>query len=1396
MDNTLSTLDPDSSFEELALTSFQELEKVNEEKISASDLQKLLERTRQRREVLDSKLKAPEVTPRKRILEQNNQKTNVPERQENKGKDDGSPGKRQCLRDEENLIKPDTPAIPSVKSRLRNLSHQREDWSANDGVDVNSAPVQSLPPTSPVKSRQIEDVKENVGVAHSTANNTSRRGRLANLAQTINTWEDDLSHPVIKKPEEKKPRWQPPKKEDICIEGPPKPPRMEETKDKPIVVSPVKAHTPGKAHAPPPPPAPSSPSVTKHVVPSPKKITETLPPVWSPSRNGAPQTSTSVAHNHVSGKGQVEMVSSSQQEPVSKPVADIMTAWKKGDASDNAKVKDPTEDTLEARLASWEQKSSGTPARARVSKVQQPVKEMATPISDRPPLPKTPASSARSGPAEDPDMSVSDPAAQPVASRMATWQQRVSQSTPAKEEEPTAYSVTARMSAWEEMSSSNKVSYIKKVDPGSAGSASNPSPKKPVGRSPVKAIGQGNLAPSKSVKDNIMERAAHIQTAMATGRNESVSTPAKAAACTPGKVGSATKMMQQKLLQQTQHSKTDDMADKMRKDRMAELQTIQKRYHNGILREDRVEDSKPEECTEVVQAPCVDNNKEAIKAKAKADFERKLADMGFDLSDEQSGAKYSFNQQKEGTPAAKANLPPKSPGPVNKNVPSGQAQKPPSGSLYRLISQKRNETDKPATQKIGGAKISTSSCSSNEGRSKNKPSIDDSFDSIEDDELFPRHQLPSTEEEMESESNVDTQEEESDQSESCIESEADSRHMDKVSKHTDTVPTCQPYQPPLHVLEESDDDISLYAFVPESVRRRSVMPNPPKNAEEGTTDNGADVQRQTEHTKPYHSNSKLVGYESSSGPSHTSASSLESATSSQSSLAERQQRHLGSNVTLNSTEEEDEVGDFLDEAYSDQDMDTTDQEDQRPKAAPRKRRSHMMATSGEDPRGLVYSVSAYRSRRYLHDAPQTKARIVRKREFDEGVREEHVEMPTQLPPELERKTIKERIQELHELVQQEQSVIVQTSNALNQCCTGNSYFHGSPEQVECNRVLLLACQKRQAYMTEIQRLKDTGHLDPPGSGPKGSLTISDIRLPLKKEFVTKIGTTNDNTVHYFLILIRNYAQVIVTQMLSTHDPMMRGSLDFPNLIKIHGIQGSFKLSMEIYSMSVSRENTGKEKKRKTPKKPSHKGHPTITPSPGGPNAVRTTNFTLITSLPITMKLLDKSCFTLERIPYLSPLHGTIYMRLKCLMEQNVEERGFLTMFEDVSGLGAWHRRWNVLAGNKLCFWKYPDDETKKEPMGYIDLKRCVTEKVGLIPRDICARPNTFEMVTVRQPRRGEPDTLVSKTYNTMTTVRHMLSADTKEERINWCNKINRALANIRTWHSDAMRPIKLPAKEN
>ena len=68
-------------------------------------------------------------------------------------------------------------------------------------------------------------------------------------------------------------------------------------------------------------------------------------------------------------------------------------------------------------------------------------------------------------------------------------------------------------------------------------------------------------------------------------------------------------------------------------------------------------------------------------------------------------------------------------------------------------------------------------------------------------------------------------------------------------------------------------------------------------------------------------------------------------------------------------------------------------------------------------------------------------------------------------------------------------------------------------------LFLISGQKRQAYMTEVQRLKETGKLDPPGQeGPKGSLTINDIRLPLKKDFVTKIGTASGFLTFFFILV--------------------------------------------------------------------------------------------------------------------------------------------------------------------------------------------------------------------------------------------------------------------------------------
>ena len=36
--------------------------------------------------------------------------------------------------------------------------------------------------------------------------------------------------------------------------------------------------------------------------------------------------------------------------------------------------------------------------------------------------------------------------------------------------------------------------------------------------------------------------------------------------------------------------------------------------------------------------------------------------------------------------------------------------------------------------------------------------------------------------------------------------------------------------------------------------------------------------------------------------------------------------------------------------------------------------------------------------------------------------------------------------------------------------------------------------------------------------------------------------------------------------------------------------------------------------------------------------------------------------------------------------------------------------------------------------------------------------------------------------------RHLLSADTKDERVHWCSQVNAALTDMRAWDPEAMRP--------
>jgi len=50
-------------------------------------------------------------------------------------------------------------------------------------------------------------------------------------------------------------------------------------------------------------------------------------------------------------------------------------------------------------------------------------------------------------------------------------------------------------------------------------------------------------------------------------------------------------------------------------------------------------------------------------------------------------------------------------------------------------------------------------------------------------------------------------------------------------------------------------------------------------------------------------------------------------------------------------------------------------------------------------------------------------------------------------------------------------------------------------------------KKRETYMIEMQKLREGQSVTTNSSGPQGRLTISDLKLPLKSEFMSKIGSS-------------------------------------------------------------------------------------------------------------------------------------------------------------------------------------------------------------------------------------------------------------------------------------------------
>uniref|UniRef100_A0A3B4TCV0 Anillin, actin binding protein 2 n=1 Tax=Seriola dumerili TaxID=41447 RepID=A0A3B4TCV0_SERDU len=430
----------------------------------------------------------------------------------------------------------------------------------------------------------------------------------------------------------------------------------------------------------------------------------------------------------------------------------------------------------------------------------------------------------------------------------------------------------------------------------------------------------------------------------------------------------------------------------------------------------------------------------------------------------------------------------------------------------------------------------------------------------------------------------------------------------------------------------------------------------------------------------------------------------------------------------------------------------------------------------------LYSVDAYRTQR------QSKLPAIQS--VTPGVQRR---APEKLQPQHSVNN-KEKITALNEEAGKLQNVINQTLQALS-CCTDEEHGRGSLEEAEAEKLLLVSCEKRSALLAEVSRLREERNLETGEAAGedreyvsqqpcRGTVSITNIQLPLKVEFVCSSHSRTGRPSHYFFVLIRyGPCNIIATPLATAADAQNGDTISFPTSVTLKDIRSSFEIDVEVYSLShtsgssssVDRNTT---KSRVTPRKLlstiTRSNNSLTSAALPALNTRRSSNFCLVGSHKITLASLGHSKFPLDKVPFLSPLEGNIYLRLGSESHSNVHHQGFLTMFELISGYGVWHRRYFVLEGCSMYYWNHPNDKETKEAEGNISLSSSPSQCVRPVKRDSCARPFTFELVSnILHQQQDDSQEASAKCW---------FSADTKQERLDWMEKLNQVLLDFHTWN--------------
>ncbi len=105
---------------------------------------------------------------------------------------------------------------------------------------------------------------------------------------------------------------------------------------------------------------------------------------------------------------------------------------------------------------------------------------------------------------------------------------------------------------------------------------------------------------------------------------------------------------------------------------------------------------------------------------------------------------------------------------------------------------------------------------------------------------------------------------------------------------------------------------------------------------------------------------------------------------------------------------------------------------------------------------------------------------------------------------------------------------------------------------------------------------------------------------------------------------------------------------------------------------------------------------------------RSNLFKRIGSLIITKSNVWRDCFEFNDVPPLFPIEGWFSVQLKCRSDCSIQQRGYLTILQQVVGhVPTLNRKWCLLSEDKLRFWKGYNDEKIKVRTHLILIKKWV-----------------------------------------------------------------------------------------